>query len=51
MKELVIFIPSIEFGGVEKNLSYISNFLAKKYKQIILISAAKPKNKIFSKNI
>ena len=51
MKELVIFIPSIEFGGVEKNLSHISNFLAKKYKQIILISAAKPKNKIFSKNI
>ena len=27
---LIIFIPSIERGGVEKNLYYIANFLSKK---------------------
>ena len=29
-KRLIIFIPSIEDGGVEKNLFIISNYLKKK---------------------
>jgi len=29
-KKLIIFMPSIEGGGLEKNLYIISNFLAKK---------------------
>jgi|TARA_B100000929_G_C15310549_1_gene353690 hypothetical protein len=30
LKSLLIFIPSIENGGVEKNLYLIANYLAKK---------------------
>lgn len=37
-KKLIIFMPSIEGGGVEKNLFIISNFLAKKINNIILIT-------------
>ena len=29
MKKLIIFIPSIEDGGVEKNLFVVSNYLKK----------------------
>ena len=29
-KQLIVFNPSIEDGGVEKNLFLISNYLAKK---------------------
>ena len=29
-KKLIIFMPSIDGGGVEKNLFLISNFLSKK---------------------
>ena len=29
-KNLVIFMPSIEGGGVEKNLFIVANFLSKK---------------------
>ena len=29
-KKLIIFIPSIEEGGVEKNLFIVSNYLIKK---------------------
>ena len=28
-KKLIIFMPSIEGGGVEKNLFIVSNYLAK----------------------
>ena len=45
-KELVIFAPSIEDGGVEKNFFIISNFLAKKIKNTSVITA----NKNFNKN-
>ena len=37
-KELVIFIPSIEGGGVEKNLFLISKYLKKKIKTIHIIT-------------
>lgn len=40
-KKLILFMPSIEGGGVEKNFFIISNFLAKKFKKIFLITAKK----------
>jgi len=40
-KKLIIFMPSIEGGGVEKNLMIISNYLAAKIKNIALITVSK----------
>jgi glycosyltransferase involved in cell wall biosynthesis len=51
MKRLIIFNPSIEDGGVEKNLFLISNYLANKVPHIILITSSINKIKIFSKKI
>ena len=48
--ELIIFHPSIEGAGVEKNLFIIANYLSKKIKKISLISADKKPDK-FSKKI
>jgi len=50
-KKLIIFMPSIEGGGVEKNLFIISNFLSKKINNIILITASYHYNKYFNKKI
>jgi len=44
LKSLLIFIPSIENGGVEKNLQIIANFLAKKKINIVILTAFKNKN-------
>ncbi len=45
-KKLIIFIPSIEGGGVEKNLFIISNYLKNKINNISVISVSnKFKNK------
>ncbi|AFS47844.1 glycosyltransferase, family 1 [alpha proteobacterium HIMB5] len=49
-KKLVIFMPSIEGGGVEKNLFIISNYLSNKLDNIILVTASKEYKKKF-KNI
>lgn len=50
-KKLIIFIPSIEDGGVEKNLYILTNYLSKKIKNINLLTYDdKCKNK-FNKNI
>ncbi len=38
-KKLIIFFPSIEEGGVEKNLFVISDFLSKKIKNISIITS------------
>ena len=38
-KKLIIFFPSIEKGGVEKNFFIISNFLSKKINSISIITA------------
>jgi hypothetical protein len=46
-KKLVIFVPSIEDGGVEKNLFLISNFLANKNISVNLITANRDKKKKF----
>ena len=40
-KNIVIFMPSIEKGGADKNLFVISNFLSKKFKNISIITAYK----------
>ena len=50
-KNIVLFIPSIERGGVEKNLFLISNYLAKKFKNIYIITANSDYKKRFNKNI
>ncbi len=39
-KKLVLFLPSIEGGGVEKNFYLIANYLAKKFNKIYLITAS-----------
>jgi len=44
-KELIIFIPSIEDGGVEKNLYLITNYLSTKLDNICLITANTNKKK------
>ena len=40
-KKVLIFMPSIEGGGVEKNLFLVTNFLVKKIKKITLITISK----------
>ena len=50
-KKLIIFMPSIEGGGVEKNLITFSNYFAKKIKNIKLISAENRLRKFFNKKI
>ena len=47
-KRLIIFMPSIEGGGVEKNLFIISRFLVKKIKDISLITVSNSYRKIIS---
>ena len=49
-KKLIIFIPSIEDGGVEKNLFILLNYLETKIKNITLLTYKKPKIKL-KKNI
>ena len=49
-KKLIIFIPSIEGGGVEKNLFIISNYLKDKINNISVITISnKFKNKFNNK--
>ena len=51
MKQLIIFNPSIEDGGVEKNLFLITNYLSTKGIKIkIICSDNKARNK-FNKKI
>ena len=40
-KKLILFMPSIEGGGVEKNFFIISNYLASKIDKVILITSEK----------
>lgn len=41
MKKLLIFMPSVEGGGVEKNFFLITNYLAKKRGSVYVITAEK----------
>ena len=50
-KKLIIFIPSIEGGGVEKNLFIITNYLSKKIGRISLITSSKKNNKKIDEKI
>ena len=50
-KNLIIFIPSIEDGGVEKNLYIISNYLIKQNIKIEILTCNCNKKKNFHKNI
>ena len=48
-KKIVLFIPSIEFGGVEKNFYVLINYLKKFYPQIFIVTSSKLTKK-FNKN-
>ena len=50
-KKLLIFMPSIEGGGVEKNFFIISNYLANKNIALSIITAEKKFNRFFSNKI
>ena len=39
MKNLIIFIPSIENAGVEKNLFILSNYFSKQINNIYLVTS------------
>ena len=51
MRDLIIFIPSIEGGGVEKNLFYITKYIQSKFKNVYLITANKFNQNLFGKNV
>ena len=40
-KKIILFMPSVEGGGVEKNFFIIANYLAKKLDKVFLITAEK----------
>ena len=48
-KKIVIFMPSIEDGGVEKNLFLISDFLSKNIDDIYIITGSKKFKKKFNR--
>ena len=50
-KRLIIFMPSIEGGGVEKNLFIVANYLTRKITRVSLISASKKYKNRFQKSI
>ena len=39
--KIILFIPCIDSGGVEKNFFLISNFLAKNHKNVSVITISK----------
>ena len=51
IKSVILFMPSIEGGGVEKNLITISNYFAKRIDNIKLISAENRLQNFFNKKI
>ncbi len=50
-KKLILFMPSIDGGGVEKNLFIISNYLIQKIPNIIIISFDNKFNQKFNNKI
>ena len=50
-KKLLIFMPSVEDGGVEKNFFLIVNYLSKKIHDITIITAHKSIRKKLDKKI
>lgn len=49
--KLIIFMPFIGGGGVEKNLFLISNYLSKKINHLIICTTSKSEKKKFNKKI
>ena len=49
-KELILFMPSMDGGGVEKNLIIISNYLSKYIKNLTLITFDNKFNSRFLKS-
>ena len=47
--QIIFFFPDISIGGVEKNFFIISNYLAKFFDKLILITSSKPYNKLNKK--
>ena len=50
-KRLIFFMPSMEGGGVEKNLILIANYISKYKKKVCLITFDNSFNKYFDKKI
>ena len=50
-KKIIVFNPSIEEGGVEKNLYIISNYLIKKNIEVNILTCNKNKKKFFNKSV
>ena len=50
-KHLIIFMPFIGIGGVEKNLFTISNYLSKKIDKISICTISRNCKKKFNKKI
>tara|TARA_B100000401_G_scaffold438159_1_gene385670 strand:+ start:1673 stop:2767 length:1095 start_codon:yes stop_codon:yes gene_type:complete len=50
-KNLILFMPTIEVGGVEKNFIIISNFLASKFDRLSVVTTSNNKKNKFSKKI
>ena len=51
MKNLIIFIPSIENAGVEKNLFILSNYFSKHINNTYLVTENNNYKKKFNKKI
>lgn len=49
--KIVLFMPSIDKGGAEKNFFILANFLAQKFKKITIITSSKSSKKKFTKNV
>ena len=47
----LFFCPSIEGGGVEKNLYLISNYISSKFKKVYVLTANKDMKNKFNKKI
>ena len=51
MKTLIIFFPSIESGGVEKNFYYLLHYFSIKFEKIIVVTSSRVNKKQFPKKI
>lgn len=50
-KKLILFMPSIEIGGVEKNFIIIANYFAKYFDELSIITTSKKYKNCFDRNI
>ena len=51
LSKIVIFFPSIESGGADKNFYILSNFLAKKFDNLIVVTSSNVSKKKINKKI